>query len=44
MGKPVKLTLNDEVVFLCCSGCEGAAKRDPEKTVALVKKLRAGTP
>ena len=24
MGPPVKLTLDGETVFLCCSGCKGA--------------------
>ena len=40
MGKPVKLTLDGETVFLCCKGCEEAAKEDPQATLARVKALR----
>jgi hypothetical protein len=34
MGKPVKLTVKDRTVFLCCSGCEAAIKKDPDKYLA----------
>jgi hypothetical protein len=27
-------------VFLCCAGCEAAAKTDPAKTLATVKELK----
>jgi hypothetical protein len=40
MGKPYKLVLNGETVFLCCKGCLKAAKADPDKTVAKAKELR----
>jgi hypothetical protein len=40
MGPPVKLTLAGETVFLCCSGCEGKAKADPEAVAAKAKELR----
>jgi hypothetical protein len=43
MGMPVKLTLNDQPVFLCCKGCEADAKADPEKTLAKVAELKAKT-
>jgi hypothetical protein len=40
MGKPVKVTLKDQSVFLCCKGCERRAKAAPDKTLAAVKKLK----
>jgi Cu(I)/Ag(I) efflux system membrane fusion protein len=36
MGVPVKITLRGKPVFLCCQGCVGKAKRDPE---GVLKKL-----
>ncbi|HVX14230.1 MAG TPA: efflux RND transporter periplasmic adaptor subunit [Pirellulales bacterium] len=39
MGTPVKLVIEGQPVFLCCEGCEDAAKTDPKKTVAKVKEL-----
>jgi hypothetical protein len=41
MGPPLKLTLNGETVFLCCSGCKTAATSDPAKTAAKAKELQA---
>lgn len=43
MGKPFKLTIEDQTVFLCCEGCEKAAKRDPQKTLACVEDLQVQT-
>jgi len=43
MGKPFKLTIEDETVFLCCEGCEKAAKRDPKKTLTRVEELKVQT-
>jgi Cu(I)/Ag(I) efflux system membrane fusion protein len=40
MGKPVKVILDGEVIFVCCEGCETGAKRNPKQTVFNVKKLR----
>jgi hypothetical protein len=34
MGKPFKVTVNGQDVFLCCQGCEGEIKRNPEKYLA----------
>jgi YHS domain-containing protein len=34
MGKPVKITVKGKTVFLCCSGCEPAIKKDPDKYLA----------
>ena len=41
MGTPLKIEVNGESVFLCCSGCKGKATGDPEKTLASVAKLKA---
>jgi multidrug efflux pump subunit AcrA (membrane-fusion protein) len=41
MGKPVKLLVKGQPVFLCCAGCEDEAKEDPDKTLATVEKLKA---
>jgi len=38
MGKPYKVTVNGQEVFLCCQGCEGEIKRDPEKYLAKLPK------
>ncbi len=37
MGVPVKITLRGKVVFVCCQGCVGKAKLDPDGTL---KKLQ----
>jgi membrane fusion protein, copper/silver efflux system len=39
MGVPVKITLKDQTVFLCCPGCVEQAKKDPEKTLNKVAEL-----
>lgn len=36
MGVPVKITLRGQPVFLCCKGCMGKAKRNPDE---MLKKL-----
>jgi len=38
MGKPVKVTVKGQTVFLCCSGCEDDLKKDPDKYLAKLKK------
>ena len=40
MGQPVKLVLEGQPVFLCCTGCEESAKADPKATLAKVKQLK----
>jgi multidrug efflux pump subunit AcrA (membrane-fusion protein) len=40
MGPPVKLTLDGETVFLCCSGCTAKANAAPTKTAARARELR----
>ena len=34
MGDPVKVVVKGQTVFLCCSGCEDAIKKDPDKYLA----------
>jgi Cu(I)/Ag(I) efflux system membrane fusion protein len=41
MGKPVKLVIDGETVFLCCQGCEEEARKNAAKTVDAVRRLRA---
>jgi Cu(I)/Ag(I) efflux system membrane fusion protein len=38
MGKPYKVTVKGQTVFLCCDGCEEAIKADPDKYLAKLKK------
>ena len=40
MGKPVKVRVNGRPVFLCCEGCQSTARKDPEKTLATVERLK----
>jgi Cu(I)/Ag(I) efflux system membrane fusion protein len=42
MGVPVKVSLGGKSVFLCCSGCEGKAKAEPDRTAARADELRSG--
>lgn len=44
MGVPMKVMINGEPVFLCCEGCEQAAKEDPQASIAKAKALRAKSP
>jgi hypothetical protein len=41
MGVPIKIMLKDQPVFLCCKGCKKEAEKDPDKTLAKVKELKA---
>ncbi len=41
MGPPVKLMIDGQPIFLCCEGCEDAAREKPQQTVAKVKELIA---
>ena len=40
MGVPIKVMVKGEPVFLCCKGCNEEATKDPEKTLAAVKRLK----
>jgi multidrug efflux pump subunit AcrA (membrane-fusion protein) len=42
MGPPVKVVIQGQPVFLCCSGCRKEALDHPEQTLATVKNLRDG--
>lgn len=47
MGPPIKMTLKGQTVFLCCEDCAEKARKDPDKTLAKLKELKAknaGTP
>ena len=41
MGTPAKIMLEGKPVFLCCEGCDEAARQEPAKTLAKVKQLIA---
>lgn len=41
MGPPLKLTLKDQPVFVCCKGCVNKARSNPDKTLAKVEQLKA---
>jgi hypothetical protein len=40
MGKPIKVMVKDEPVFLCCKSCMKEATDEPDKTLASVKNLK----
>jgi len=40
MGKPIKLMVLGEPVFICCSGCEKDVRKDEKKSLELVKKIK----
>ena len=40
MGKPVKIMVEGQPVFLCCDGCEEEAQKNPQETLAKVEKLK----
>jgi Cu(I)/Ag(I) efflux system membrane fusion protein len=44
MGEPVKLVIDGQPVYLCCSGCRSGALADRTGTVAKVKSLRDAAP
>ncbi|MHB1426479.1 MAG: TIGR03000 domain-containing protein [Gemmataceae bacterium] len=41
MGPPVKVGIKGQSVFLCCEDCAEKARKNPDKTLAEVKALRA---
>ena len=41
MGTPLKLDLNGQPVFVCCSGCKSKALKNPEQTLVTVAKMKA---
>jgi hypothetical protein len=42
MGVPVKITLRGQTVFLCCKGCLGKAKRNPDEMLEKLTEAAAG--
>lgn len=40
MGMPVKLMLDGKPVFLCCKGCEDAARKNAKATLAKVEEIK----
>jgi hypothetical protein len=40
MGVPIKVTVKDQVVFLCCGSCEKKALADPDRTLASLEANR----
>jgi hypothetical protein len=40
MGKPVKVVLKGESVFLCCKACVRSANKNPDETIQKAKELR----
>jgi Cu/Ag efflux protein CusF len=40
MGKPLKVMIKGQPVFLCCSGCEDEALAQTDKTLAKVEELK----
>jgi Cu(I)/Ag(I) efflux system membrane fusion protein len=36
MGVPIKITLRAQTVFLCCKGCMGKAKRNPDEMLKIL--------
>jgi hypothetical protein len=40
MGPPLKLTVKDQPVFICCKGCQRRALADPDKTLAKLEELK----
>jgi multidrug efflux pump subunit AcrA (membrane-fusion protein) len=41
MGLPVKLLLQEQVIFLCCKACVTQAQRNPQAALAKVAELKA---
>jgi uncharacterized protein (TIGR03000 family) len=41
MGKPVKVTVKGQPVFLCCAACVKQARSAPDQTLAKARELRA---
>jgi hypothetical protein len=39
-GVPIKVTVKNQVIFLCCGGCKDAVAKDPEGTLKKVAELK----
>jgi hypothetical protein len=42
MGRPFKVMLDGQPVFLCCKGCESEAREHSDHTLRTVRELRKG--
>lgn len=40
MGKPFKVMVKDQPVFLCCSGCKDNVEENPDKYLQVAQKMR----
>lgn len=40
MGKPIKVMVKGQAVFVCCKGCVDPLKADPDKYLAMLKKKK----
>ncbi len=43
MGPPIKVMVDGQPVFVCCSGCIEDAQKDSKKTLERVKEFKART-
>ncbi len=43
MGVPVKIALRGRTAFLCCNGCVGEAKKNPDKVLRKLAELASAT-
>lgn len=41
MGRPIKLVVKGQPVFVCCPGCEDEVIGDPDRILAIVERLKA---
>ena len=41
MGVPLKLSIKDQTIWVCCKGCEKKALANPDQTLAKVAELKA---
>ncbi len=41
MGTPIKMTAGGQSLFLCCKGCVGKVKKNPDRYLAKAAQLRA---
>jgi hypothetical protein len=41
MNTPIKVLLDNQVVFLCCKGCLKKAQDQPQEILEKVQKLKA---
>jgi hypothetical protein len=39
MGPPIKITIKNRPVFLCCKGCTTRAQANPDKTLTTIESL-----